>query len=268
IGLFVLWCFVVSRWYVCHIKHLCGPDEPPIVAPPPSVDDRPLVFKWSDENPITRSTFDQFKKDRIDGLGKGQMLEITGYYYPGEPVPEGYANMGLARAAKIKALFIPPLSENQVVESSKLISPAPEGIQGDTLFESAAFAYKSPAPPETVECIVGTNNSLTILFPYGKSEREVDAKIEECLQDVIQLLKNTDDKAHITGHTDDAGSDAFNMGLGQRRAQHIMNILVKNGIAKTRITIESKGESQPVADNGTEEGSRQNRRAVLTIIQQ
>ena len=79
-------------------------------------------------------------------------------------------------------------------------------------------------------------------------------------------MKKTTDNVKIVGHTDDAGSDDFNLGLGQRRADHIKGILQKNGIAKNRITTESKGESEPVASNETEEGTRLNRRAVLTII--
>ena len=263
IGLFLVWCFVCSKWYVCHIKQLCG-DEP---APPPvvEVDDRPLVFRWGDPTPITRPTFDAFKKGHVDGIGEGQLFEITGCYFPGEAAPEGFANMGLARAAKVKGLFIPPLTDEQIVMTSKLIDPAPGGVQGDTLFESVLFTTKSPLPPETVECIVGNNNSLTVLFPYGKHQRHVNSEIEKCLQDVIQLLQKTNDNAHIVGHTDDAGTDAFNMGLGERRAKHIKNILMKNGIQANRITTETKGERQPVADNSTEEGSRLNRRAVLTI---
>ena len=194
------------------------------------------------------------------------MLEITGSYFKDEATPEGFTNMGLARAAKIKALFIPPLSAEQVVETSKLIDPEPEGMRADTLFEAASYKYSTPTVDPVVECIVGSDNSLSVLFPYGQAQREVDAKIEECLQNVIDLLKKTTDNVKIVGHTDDAGSDDFNLGLGQRRADHIKGILQKNGIAKNRITTESKGESEPVASNETEEGTRLNRRAVLTII--
>lgn len=264
IGLFVIWCFVCSKWYVCHIKQLCGTEEP-APPPPPVVDDRALVFKWNDATPITRSTFEAFKKSQIDGIGTGQLLEISGCYFAGEAAPEGFSNMGLARAARIKALFSPPLDENLIVELSKLIDPAPDGVQGDTVFESALFKIKTPPPPEEVECIVDNDNSLTVLFPYAKANRHVNTKIEECLQDVIEVLKRTNDKAHIVGHTDDAGSIALNINLGQRRADHIKGILVKNGIAENRVTTETKGEHQPVADNGTEEGSRLNRRAVLKI---
>ena len=268
IGLFLIWCFVCSRWYVCHIKHLCGPDDPPIVVVDSVDDNRPLVFKWADATPIVRSTFDAFKKGQLDGRGEEQLLEITGCYYNDEAAPEGFTNMGLARAAQIKAMFIPPLTADQIVETSKLIDPEPDGMRADTMFEAVLFKYKTPVKPDTivVECIQDNDNSLTVLFPYGKAQREVDMQIEECMQKVIELLKKTGDNVRIVGHTDDAGSDEFNMGLGQRRADHIKGILEKNGIAKNRITAESKGEREPAASNETEEGTRLNRRAVLTVI--
>ncbi len=269
IGLFIIWCFVCQRWYVCHIKQACGTEQNEPPPPPVAEDDRPLVFKWSDATPISRPNFDAVKQGQIDGLGEGQLLEIVGNYFNGEEPPEGYTNMGLARAAQVKALFSPPLDETLIVESSRLIGPAPDGIMGDTLFEAAGFAYKTPPAPEdeTVECIVANNNSLTILFPYGKANREVDAQIEDCLQSIVDHLLKTEDTAKIVGHTDDSGSEDFNMKLGLTRAEHIMKLLRNKGIDQSRVVLESRGESSPVSSNATEEGARLNRRAVLTIVE-
>lgn len=265
IGLFFIWCFVCTKWYVCHIKQLCETEQP---EPPPPVpeDTRPLVFKWDDASPLTRPSFDAYKESQLSGMGEGQLLEVTGHYYKEEVAPEGFANMGLARAAQIKARFIPPLTAEQIVENSKLVDPTPAGIQGDTLFEAVSFSIKTPAEPDKVECIVGNDNSLAVLFPFGKAEREVDAQIEECLQDVIALLKRTESNAMIVGHTDDSGSERFNQRLGRKRAKHIANILQKNGIPASRISTNSKGETAPIASNATEEGTRLNRRAVLTVV--
>lgn len=192
------------------------------------------------------------------------MLEITGLYFEGEPAPPGFANMGLARGEQVKQLFAKLIPADRiVVTSEKVAEPADARAKP---FEAARFRYKdaAPPPPDMVECIRGTN-SLTLLFPYGKAQREVDLKIEECLKELIEHLKKTDETVHITGHTDSAGSIEFNQGLGMRRAEHIKGILVGKGIAESRITVESKGETEPVASNDTEEGSRLNRRAVLVI---
>jgi len=59
----------------------------------------------------------------------------------------------------------------------------------------------------------------------------------------------------------------MNQSLGRARARHIQKILVKKGISKSRISIDSKGEEEPVASNDSEEGRRKNRRAELVLNQ-
>jgi OOP family OmpA-OmpF porin len=68
----------------------------------------------------------------------------------------------------------------------------------------------------------------------------------------------------IVGHTDNVGSDAFNQGLSERRAKSAAAYLESKGIAAGRIAASGAGESQPVADNATEEGRAANRRVVLS----
>jgi OOP family OmpA-OmpF porin len=68
----------------------------------------------------------------------------------------------------------------------------------------------------------------------------------------------------IVGHTDNAGSDAFNQALSERRAKAVAAYLESKGIAAGRIVASGAGEAQPVADNATEEGRALNRRVVLS----
>jgi outer membrane protein OmpA-like peptidoglycan-associated protein len=57
------------------------------------------------------------------------------------------------------------------------------------------------------------------------------------------------------------------MGLSQRRAEAVRNYLVEKGVSAERLTVKAYGESQPVADNATEEGRFQNRRVELIKLQ-
>jgi outer membrane protein OmpA-like peptidoglycan-associated protein len=262
LGLFIIWCFVCQRWYVCHIKQKCGTEQTPTDTVP-AVDNRPLVFKWSTADAITRQTFPAFRDSILRAIPDGALLEIVGLYYAGEAAPEGFANMGLARAAQVKALFVPPFDAARVVETSREISTLPAGIQ-EQLFEAASFSFKLPVPTDTVE-VVEVGNTITILFPYGSSTREPDPRVDEYLGKLAERLKQIEETVSITGHTDDAGSAEFNMALGMRRAEHVRDILVSKGVNKNRFSLDSKGESQPVASNETEEGSRQNRRVVLVL---
>ncbi|MFA7667826.1 MAG: OmpA family protein [Burkholderiaceae bacterium] len=68
------------------------------------------------------------------------------------------------------------------------------------------------------------------------------------------------------GHTDSIGSEQYNQGLSERRANSVKNYLVSKGIASDRIYTEGKGETSPIASNATREGRAQNRRVEIEIV--
>ncbi len=190
------------------------------------------------------------------------MLEITGLYFKDEPAPEGFANMGLARAAKVKELFSQFLPPERIVVNSRMVNESDGARNGP--FVATEFKVKDMPKGNEVE-IAEVDNTITILFPYGKSVKEANQAVDDYLDKLATRLKQTSETVTITGHTDDSGTIEFNMKLGLQRAMHIRDILVRKGIPKDRFTVESKGESQPVASNDTEEGQRQNRRVVLVL---
>lgn len=69
----------------------------------------------------------------------------------------------------------------------------------------------------------------------------------------------------IVGHTDSTGSEALNRQLSIDRAQATRNYLAQRGVDPRRMLVEGQGESQPVADNGTEAGRARNRRVELFL---
>jgi outer membrane protein OmpA-like peptidoglycan-associated protein len=265
IGLFVLWCVICQQWYVCHIKQACGEK---IIAPPPAVDtvdNRPIVFSWQNAQPETRPTWKAYRESLLANLTEGNLLEITGLYFKDEKSPEEFPNMGIARAAKVKELLmqeVPTLNPEWLTVTSRLMDETSDSRT--KRFEAASFSTKEKPKEDAVE-IVEVDNTITILFPYAKSTKEPDPRVDDYLEKLASRLSKTDETVAITGHTDDAGAIAFNQQLGLERAKHIRDILVSKGIAKDRLSIESKGELAPVADNSTEEGSRLNRRAVLVL---
>lgn len=79
------------------------------------------------------------------------------------------------------------------------------------------------------------------------------------------LLANPSVTLRVAGHTDERGSDEYNLALGQRRAVAVKNYLTTRGVSTNRIETASFGEEQPVA-TGSEEGAwAQNRRAEFEI---
>jgi len=69
-----------------------------------------------------------------------------------------------------------------------------------------------------------------------------------------------------TGHTDSIGTEQYNQGLSERRANSVKDYLIGKGVPADRIYAEGKGETQPVATNKTREGRAQNRRVEIEIV--
>jgi OOP family OmpA-OmpF porin len=69
----------------------------------------------------------------------------------------------------------------------------------------------------------------------------------------------------IAGHTDGDGEAAFNQTLSEKRAQAVMDYLVKAGLPADRFTATGYGSTQPIASNDTDEGKAQNRRIDFTV---
>jgi hypothetical protein len=79
------------------------------------------------------------------------------------------------------------------------------------------------------------------------------------------LLKAKNWTIKIVGHTDNQGSDAYNMDLSLRRANSVKRYLVGKGVVETSITTEGKGESMPLVPNDTKENRATNRRVEFII---
>ncbi len=69
----------------------------------------------------------------------------------------------------------------------------------------------------------------------------------------------------IEGHTDNVGTDKYNMGLSQRRATAVGEYLKAAGVASSRLVVKWYGESQPKVDNSNDENRATNRRVEFVI---
>ena len=69
----------------------------------------------------------------------------------------------------------------------------------------------------------------------------------------------------VEGHTDSQGSESYNQGLSQRRADAVRDYLVQRGYPADRIQARGKGKGSPIADNASPEGRANNRRVEIII---
>lgn len=79
------------------------------------------------------------------------------------------------------------------------------------------------------------------------------------------LEKYPDTDLLIVGHTDNVGTDEYNLGLSERRATAAANYLAFRGVSRARLHTTGRGEAEPVATNDTEQGRTQNRRVEVAI---
>jgi outer membrane protein OmpA-like peptidoglycan-associated protein len=81
------------------------------------------------------------------------------------------------------------------------------------------------------------------------------------------MQKHPNMRIELGGHTDNVGRPEANQKLSEQRAKAVYDYLVKKGISADRLTYKGYGQTEPVADNTTPEGRRQNRRTVFTILE-
>lgn len=129
-----------------------------------------------------------------------------------------------------------------------------------------------------------------ILYDFDKATLRPESKTE--LDRLVVILKEQSAiKVEISSHTDatrnvemakkifkrkgipytkeahDKMSGTYNQRLSQRRAQSVVNYLIKKGISKSRLVAKGYGESQPVATNDTDEGRQLNRRTEFKVLE-
>ncbi len=101
-----------------------------------------------------------------------------------------------------------------------------------------------------------------ILFDVDKATLKEESVKQ--LQHVVTLMKdNPELTLEVQGHTDDQGSDDYNLKLSQQRAETVVTYLGLFGIDSSRLVPKGYGESTPVMPNTTEEGRAKNRRVEL-----
>lgn len=107
-------------------------------------------------------------------------------------------------------------------------------------------------------------NVQDIFYDYDTSDLSAEAKAT-LVKDEAYLSSHADVKIVIGGYCDERGSNEYNLGLGQSRAESAKNALVAAGISASRIRVISYGKEKPFCSESTEECWQQNRRAGFAL---
>lgn len=253
--LLLLWGGWSFKNYYCDKCGCCGGEGIQAASAGPAVP----VFACS-EGTVPALNYQSFRDSVLKTGGQGDTLVITGVQYADEP--EGVA---AARAEAFRKILGNKIPNDRVrmatrkLETTCADAAAGSGIRGvDLAWNKLVLSLKESA-------IIESENDVTLLFPFNSTENDRDAKVDAYLKSLIEQHKSSSARFSIVGHTDNVGSDEANVQLGMGRAKSIAKILTDGGIAADRITTSSKGKTEPVASNDTDEGRQQNRRVVVSI---
>lgn len=102
-----------------------------------------------------------------------------------------------------------------------------------------------------------------INFDFGKSS--LDAPSQRYLNRIVLMMQRTGVSVEVKGHTDNKGTEEFNLNLSRKRAKAVYDYLLSKGVPAAKVSYSYYGMSKPIADNGTEDGRRKNRRVEFEI---
>lgn len=132
---------------------------------------------------------------------------------------------------------------------------------------SKPVEYREEITEVAPELEVGESITLKNVFFQTGRYALLEVSIVELDKVVEMMQKHPTMRIELGGHTDNVGRAEANQKLSEQRARAVYDYLVSKGVAPNRLTYKGYGQTEPVADNSTEEGRRQNRRTVFTILE-
>lgn len=187
-------------------------------------------------------------------------LALT-WYFGGESSKSSYSEPAPAPA---------PVKKEEVKEAPKaaFVDESQLDSDDDGVKDPDDRCPNTPkgAKVNSIGCSVEEKATMTINveFPSGKST--LAPKYNDHMKEVAAFLtKYSEVNVQIEGYTDNTGPEKKNIALSQARANAVMKALVKQGVAKSRLTAKGFGPANPLADNSTAEGRQINRRVVAVL---
>lgn len=206
---------------------------------------------------------------------KDRQLVVTGHFDRDENIPNGFKNMGLARANSVKNSLMKmgvPAAQIELASSIRKTNH----FHGDTLCLGADFAFKgmptaAVVPPSNTridkikKSIVGKN--VILYFPTNGDDISLSSQAKKDIADIKYYLDNVPGSSiEVSGHTDNQGDSRYNKDLSKRRANDAAQYLKRTaGYDTKRMNITGYGEDKPVASNDSSSGRKKNRRVEITL---
>lgn len=267
---FLIYAGIAEYVYLCPITGAICPTEEKIVTEEEilveqeSITLSPIMFNWNDPTVVKTAVFDEAYRNRIlEDNSPDKILEITGFYSSNETNNSDENSLGRARAKAIAALF-PDIPKERITFLARSVEEP--SSDPDHLLNFSELRWvglpDEDAPVEAAKVVTLSDREVAY-FPFSSANPIVPKELETYLQNLADNLKSSNEQIVLTGHTDNVGSPENNQTLGLSRANSIQQALVGYGVAADRITVQSRGETEPTTTNDTEKGRALNRRVEI-----
>lgn len=167
--------------------------------------------------------------------------------------------------------------QNNVPDGGTLFNPADviaeevdgfgTGNEGDLAATDAATGdFLNSEPADGVEDGIFTAELEMVHFPFDSDQ--ITPEYATILQNHANWLgQNTSVMVQVEGHTDERGTEEYNISLGQRRADAVRGFLIENGVMADRLSTISYGKMRPLTFEQTEDAHAMNRRAMFLVYE-
>ncbi|MEK0430928.1 MAG: hypothetical protein RL139_732, partial [Gemmatimonadota bacterium] len=173
-----------------------------------------------------------------------------------------------AAAAKARQDSIAAAAEAAKAAEAARAADAAKAAETARAAEVAKAKVDSTARAEVIaRAITATRSTFAEMIFFEYDQADLSAESRATLDAKLPILNaNPSMRIRIAGHTDERGSDEYNIALGQRRAAAAKRYLVSQGIAEDRIDVVSFGEERSLVQGSDESAWAQNRRDEFEII--
>lgn len=198
------------------------------------------------------------------------------------PLPEDVSSVGVMaanqviRAVPVEDGTLEPIAEQEdsrdpvilgtgwpVIDEQLISSMSPQGEGWFPIIQRISNADETLTQSQGM-----VELTSDVLFATDSHElsKKAAAVIAEAAEGIT--AKAASKEIAVIGHTDSDGSDSYNHELSERRAKAVARELTKRLGAGFKVSTAGKGESEPIADNGTDAGKAANRRVTITFEQE
>ena len=190
-------------------------------------------------------------------LVKQEQLAPQKNFMPSEDLSRAFqAQKKELEMAKAKLAESPPTQQKEEVPS---VTATPATDTENSRANSRLIARSIKLPAAAV-----VDRKAIIHFDYNSNE--LPQKAYETLNDIVKFTSQRPDlKITVEGYTDSRGNTVYNKKLSQYRADMVKNYLIGNGIAPAKISARGRGPENPIENNATVEGRKQNRRVEISV---